>query len=386
MTRRQAIIGTAGMLASGGCLSSGTDTSEPVFGRTDALWPLLGQNQQNTNSASTTIPSGALELQRIFRASPGDRFGAPIAVGDNVLLSRAGTDSHAPGAFAFRSDSGEELWHAPDVVDYTTPSIFGETAVFSGDGATAAVSIDDGTVHWRQNIGGSGKYKTHLKQDDSIIVAGGRHVVSLDAYTGEERWRSKKLGVPSGFATDGQTVFVTHGYDGESGLVALDLATGEPVWEGPVDSAAGYPVVGDGLVLVRDEGRLTALDASNGRIQWTFEIASSATAPPALSPDKTSVVYGGANEPKTHVLDLESGTQQWAVDAPSDSQPLVTKDSVFLLLFDNLLRVGRDEQEVVDSIGLPTEPTSPLTMSKRGLLFTGRTGDRTYYNYQMVTK
>lgn len=384
-TRRKALAAVAGFATVSGCLGLGAEGSEPTYGDRDARWPMLGEDQCNTNSTDTRISAESLRLRRLFRATLDDRYGAPICVDGTVFLSRAGTERHTGGAYALDPRTGRERWYTQDVVDYTTPSVYGETVLFSGNGDTFAVDARTGTVHWRQSVGGSGSHKTHLKRDDTIVVGGGRRVVGLDAYTGDVRWRSPKMGVPSGLASDGERIYVTSGYDGESSLLALDWQSGDVVWDGETKRAAGYPVVADDTVLVMDGGNLRALDATTGSRRWTYGIEPNATAPPAVSPDGDRVFVAGANEPNVHAVSLADGRREWEVRTSSDVQPLVTRDSLVLGLFDHVILVSRSERRVTDTVELPAELTSPFTLGSRGLLFTGQTATQTYYNYSLVS-
>lgn len=393
VTRRTTLASLAGLTASAGCIgSTGSDdatssTPEPTYGETDSPWPMLGHDRRNTGSTGVTVPDGPLAKRRVFRVGKDDRTDAPIYANGNVLLARSETSSLIGGAFALAPDTGEQQWHNPDVMDYTTPSVYGETVIFSGNGHTFAVGVETGTVHWHRELGGSGFYKTHLKRDDLLVVGAGRHVVALDAYTGETRWRSPELGVPFGLAADDDRIYVTVGDDDESALHALDWRSGESTWQVDGVAPVRYPVASGDRVLHTDvaTGTLHAFDAASGETLWTYE-TEDADAPPSVSPGGDRAYLTGIDEPQVHVLSVEDGSREWRVDGHSARQPLVTGDAVFLAGYDTVERVSRSRRQVTDSIQLQGEITSPLSLGPDGLFLVARTASGTYFAHELVAE
>lgn len=391
VTRRTALTSLVGLTASAGCLGSiesddaASSPPEPTYGATDSPWPMLGHDRRHTGSTGLAIPDGPLSKRRVFRVGKDDSTDAPIHASGSVLIGRSDTGSLTGGAFALDPETGEQRWHNPDVIDYTTPSVYGETVIFSGNGNTFAVDVETGTVHWHRELGGSGFYKTHLKRDDLLVVGAGRHVVALDAYTGETRWRSTELGVPFGLAADDDRIYVTVGDGDESALHALDWASGESTWRVDDVAPVRYPVVSDDRVLHTDvaTGTLQAFDSASGDTLWTYE-TEDADAPPSLSPSGERAYLTGIDEPKMHVVSVEDGSREWRVDGRSARQPIVTGDAVFLTGYDTVERVSRSRREVTDSIQLQGEITSPLALGSDRLYLVARTGSGTYLAYELA--
>jgi outer membrane protein assembly factor BamB len=108
-------------------------------------------------------------------------------------------------------------------------------------------------------------------------------IIAINAHTGEVLWRREEgralplsLAVGSsrgmGDFPHGDRVFF-HNY---TGIVCLDLRTGEDVWESPIEGARGNQwtaaatlVAHDGFVFFTDPRKLVALSAKTGRIVWT---------------------------------------------------------------------------------------------------------------------
>ncbi len=101
-----------------------------------------------------------------------------------------------------------------------------------------------------------------------------RWLMALKAATGEAVWKREAKVAPLTLALDGQRVYF---YDGEK-VVALDRATGRPLWTSPpivrkTPFPTGYGptlVVHEDVVLVSVENpKMTALAARDGKILWT---------------------------------------------------------------------------------------------------------------------
>lgn len=124
----------------------------------------------------------------------------------------------------------------------TASPVAADGVIYTLDSSVTVVATAvDGTRLWSRNLIPSG---------ESTIISGG------------------------GLALGSGKLFVTTGY-GE--LVAIDLATGSPVWRQDLDAAASAtPTIANGTVyVVGRNSRAWAIDAETGRIDWTFAGAPS---------------------------------------------------------------------------------------------------------------
>lgn len=376
-TRRAALAAVVGV--AGGCLDrrqtisgarqstpSGTHHSDPTYGGTASLWPMLGHDRGATGSTRTALSSEAGQFQRLFEVSGKDRDDAPIHAGDVTLVSRAGDRA---GAYGVGRDGSVE-WHAPEVIDYTTPVVDGETVLFSGAGHTWALQRATGTVHWHRAIGESGTHRRVLRRDDSVITTGGYRLHALDAYTGERVWQSPELGVIGGPSADDHRLYVTTGHPEEPAVRAIDVDTGDPVWRVDVDGRSPPPVVADGRVYHTDRatGVVSAFDAATGETVWRHDTAD-ADAAPTLCPGGDRLVVTGADAPM-RVLSAGDGTELWRLDVRSRWQPLVAGETAFLAAGSRIGVVSLSDRTVTQTVSLPGSVTSPLTLGPRGPMFT----------------
>jgi outer membrane protein assembly factor BamB len=139
---------------------------------------------------------------------------------------------------------------------------------------------------------------------DQVVIPGAQCVYSYDPRTGEELWRVTYTGfsnVPRPVFAHG-LVFVSSGFsahellairpDGRGDVTATHVAwrykKGVPHVPSPV-------VVGDGLVLVSDQGIVTCLNARTGELKWTGRLRGSYTASPRVRGD---TVYAFADDGK----------------------------------------------------------------------------------------
>lgn len=166
----------------------------------------------------------------------------------------------------------------------------------------------------------------------------------------------------------------------EDALVALDLATGRPVWS--VEQRLDHPpVAGDGVVVTVDGNRLGGRRASDGFVLWNAEFDSTIVAPPlwntgwlvvstqagelivlrgfdgrelwrrtmssnptvrpAIAGDR---LYLSLADGRVVVLALRSGTPIWEREIPGEPQGILALDAVYVGSTDNhLYRLALDD-------------------------------------------
>jgi outer membrane protein assembly factor BamB len=339
---------------------------------------MLSQNQANTAFADITFPIGPFQTTELFEGANEDRSDAPILANDHLLVSRASDGGNPTGVFALNPETGSQRWQNTDYVDYTTPSVYGKTAIISGGGTTAALNIDTGKVHWTQSIGGSGLYKTHLKLEDTIVVSSGtgQNLAGLHAQTGDVQWTSSPFGVIYGLATDGGRIVFSHAGDDESGLVGFDPSSQEVVWTAREPAGVSQPVVGGELVLFTDvdTGTVRAFDIERGEEQWQYLTEDDVSAPPAVDENAGRVFVVGPNS-GLHVLELASGELLWNADSPGAKQPLVTQNVVLTTAGESIFQVLREDQSTT-KIATPRKSiSSPLSLGNNQIFLTARSSE-----------
>jgi outer membrane protein assembly factor BamB len=173
---------------------------------------------------------------------------------------------------------------------------------------------------WRFDPGLTGRFgvSAPVLQGDLAVTVGPTAVYGVDLATGEAAWQLTRaygpVAVPAiAPAGEGSALIYTEGYgpnppsqafaspsvsgspasaapstpvttpgasEGgsipfDSRVVAVDLATREPLWDAPVDltsvSRTGVTVDGDTAYVGGDDGTVTAIDTATGAVRWTYD-------------------------------------------------------------------------------------------------------------------
>jgi outer membrane protein assembly factor BamB len=224
------------------------------------------------------------------------------------------------------------IWQA-SVRAMGPPAVDENSAYFSTrDHTLAAVNRATGAIRWIASSGISGDppaRDTPVRAAD-VIVFGDEYLFGFELGTGKLRWTFGKSGgleprvgiYP--FKTDGTRIFAGSVV---GAVFAIDAASGRQVWRTDLLSADDNQVrviaVRDGLVYVtlRYNGpfyvaRVVALDAENGNIIWAYDTGRSSLAgdavlvPTAASRQFFLVVL---EDGRIAALDARSGALQWTI-------------------------------------------------------------------------
>jgi outer membrane protein assembly factor BamB len=106
-------------------------------------------------------------------------------------------------------------------------------------------------------------------------------------------------------AAEGRTRIET----ADSLMVALDVATGEVLWETPWDNASfgGATVVNDLVITADLDGTVRAFDRDDGSEVWTTSLDGGVNAWPAIAGDTVVWPVGTGPEPRLVALRLAGG-------------------------------------------------------------------------------
>src|SRR5262249_22270834 len=128
-----------------------------------------------------------------------------------------------------------------------------------------------GTARWRYVLPGrTGTfYPAHVQGATAFLTTGDGHVVALDTATGLPLWSQRvHIFAALGLALGEGVVVIGH-FDG---LRALDAADGHEIWHYRLPNstlALSHPVVVGGTALLYDlNGQLHAVDAATGAVRW----------------------------------------------------------------------------------------------------------------------
>jgi outer membrane protein assembly factor BamB len=278
--------------------------------------------------------NGAPEVLWQFSPADGAVYGSARSADGAELVTVIGY-GFDPGGRIVSLDpaTGSERW-AVDVPESPSadPVVANGTiyvgigSLVSGNSAVYALDAETGTQRWRADVTNRELPATPV---DGVALGGNMLFVNradgvllaLDVASGAERWavglQKPPRGVP---VVDGETVFVSTGFDGAA-ILALDVASGAERWrfEQPDNPVTG-PVIAGGLLYVGfTNGELAALDPATGEERWRAETGvRSADDFGAPSPGLPLVVDGvlfvssnGFSGASTQAFDAQTGVDRW---------------------------------------------------------------------------
>ncbi len=143
---------------------------------------------------------------------------------------------------------------------------------------------------WSADIGQGGGYRRKITAQP--VISGGRVftmdadavVTAFDAASGRQIWRTETMpendsgtNVGGGIAFDSGTLYAA---TGRAQALALDPATGAINWRATLDGAArAAPTIAEGRLFIPLLGdRLVALQATDGKRQWSYQATEAQTA------------------------------------------------------------------------------------------------------------
>ncbi len=308
-----------------------------------ADWPQWRGPDRDGHSSGDAWPADLETLQPLWSAELGKGYPGPIVAEDRVFVVESLKDE-AVQVRALARKSGEELWsHAWDSSgkvpffaaangDWVraTPAYDGKR-LFVGDMQEVLVALDGetGAVQWTVNfpekfgtkVPDFGFASSPMLLDGALIVQAADSVVSLDAESGEVRWRS--LAAETDMMSRGafSSPFVARMGDrevlliqGRQQLNGLDPATGKVLWSHTVPSFRGMniltPVVhGDGVFTstYRQKSFFYEIGADSVREAWTLPAAAYMSSPVVLD----GHAYMHLGNGRLACIDLSNGKETW---------------------------------------------------------------------------
>ncbi|RSV17739.1 pyrrolo-quinoline quinone [Sphingomonas sp. ABOLG] len=203
----------------------------------------------------------------------GGRVYATDGLGDVVALNA--TD----GAVVWRSKPGGPLRGAPTVAN-------GQVYVLSQDNQLFALDQNDGKVVWTAtaSVETQGVFGVAAPAAASGTIVAGFSTGELNAYryeNGRTLWQdalsrtSSSTSVSSLADIDAEPVIADGRVYavGQGGrMVAVEIATGQRLWEQNFASITTPWLAGEWLFIVTDDARLVCLSRANGKVRWINQL------------------------------------------------------------------------------------------------------------------
>lgn len=244
----------------------------------------------------------------------GPMRGAPTVRGGRVFVITVDNQTHALAA-----EDGSVLWthqgiaEAATLLAGTSPAVDGNVVVVPySSGELFALRVENGAVLW---------------QDQLATVRRTENVSALTDIRGRP------------IIDRGRVYAIGHA----DLLVAIDLRTGNRLWEREIGGIQSPWIAGDVLYVVSNDNEAVALDARTGRILWVTQLqvwkdeedreGRIIWAGPVLASDRLIL---GSSHGKLLSLSPYTGQVLGMVDAPDGVtlQPVVALDTIFFLTND----------------------------------------------------
>lgn len=288
-----------------GLLVLGSSTSwaqkEPAPGGGDD-WPWWRGPQFNGVAGGKSVVLEWSETKNILWKAPvpGRGHSSPIVVGSRVFLSSADEKRNLLTVLCYDRGSGKELWrkdvleggadsrlHKKNTRASSTLACDGERvyAIFHNDGGIWATALDlSGKQVWQKKAGG---FVSHWGYSASPTIYRTSLIVATDHKDG-------------------------------GGLHALDLRTGELLWETPRPKAPSYasPVVlnvaGKDQLVIAGADQVNSYDPANGKQLWSVKGTSVECVSTVIAQGDRIFATGGYPEKETLCIRADgSGEVVW---------------------------------------------------------------------------
>jgi outer membrane protein assembly factor BamB len=197
-----------------------------------------------TTGFGVVVAMDAASGNQLWRKEIGTPLrGAPaVADGHVYVVTQDNT------LYALSADKGEEIWNAPaisenaGILGAAAPAVSGDTVVVGfSSGELNALRAENGRVTWQDTLARTGRLtalSTLTDIDGSPVIDRGR-------------------------------VFAI-GHGGR--MVALELTTGERVWEKSIGGLSTPWVAGDYVFVVTSDSQLVCLLRRDGKVRWLTEL------------------------------------------------------------------------------------------------------------------
>lgn len=265
-------------------------------------------------------------------------------VGDGNLIYAASQDGKA---VAIDPDTGKPRWKADLAVELSAGPGVGDGAlvVATKDGSVILLDAGTGVEQWRTFVGGEILAQPLIKDDVVIVQTIDNRLISLARFDGRQRWQIEQtmpaLTIRGAASPMLVGSLVIAGFD-NGRLVAVDISNGDIEWDSMLalptgrsdldrlaDIDGAIAVVGQDIYAAGYQGRVASIAAESGQVLWSREISSHA----GMAADWNSV-YTTREDGEVIALTRLNGAESWRND------DLLRRDPTLPIPFHTTVVVG----------------------------------------------
>ncbi|MEG4286343.1 PQQ-binding-like beta-propeller repeat protein [Microcoleus sp. A006_D1] len=192
-----------------------------------------------------------------------------------------------------------------------------------------ALDVQTGQLNWQTNVSNNVLSPVVVFDGVACFRSLDGYLYALDAKTGKSKWSFPAYGTLQPFQINTRfegrpdevmsfpTVANGVVYIGtRSGLYALDVQTGKPLWRFATDNSVdSTPLLDKGRVYIgsgdatRHRGYIYGLDAQTGKLQWQYSVHEGMVDSDLAISD--NVIYFGGVSPNLHAVNLVTRQEKW---------------------------------------------------------------------------
>lgn len=236
--------------------------------------------------------------------------------------------------------TGKTLWKTAAPGEPTgrnsssTPCIADGRVFALGSIAAYAVDLATGKPLWSAKLPQKGVGSSPLAVD-GLVVVNAKHLLALDAATGQERWKQEKAGggnsSPVAWKSGDRTFVICNG---RGTLDAVDAKTGQIAWSVPGGGDSTPAINGDFLAV---QSRKTDIGFIVYRLKPDGAEKVWNTPYDMLRTQASPIIHDGyvflADNDVQQCFDLTNGSQRWTAPMPgSISSPVLADGKLFMLV------------------------------------------------------
>ena len=264
--------------------------------------------------------------------------------GDGNLIYAASQDGKA---VAIDPNSGKTRWKADLEIELSAgPGVNeGVLALATKDGSVILLDAGTGVEQWRTFVGGEMLAQPLIKDDVVVVQTIDNRLIALARFDGRQRWEIEQT-MPAltmrGAASQMMIgSLVIAGFD-NGRLVAVDISNGDIEWDSMLalptgrsdldrlaDIDGAIAVVGQDIYAAGYQGRVASIAAESGQVLWSREISSHA----GMAADWNSV-YTTRDDGEVIALTRINGAESWRND------DLLRRDPTLPIPFHTTVVVG----------------------------------------------
>lgn len=236
------------------------------------------------------------------------------------------------GIFALDAKTGRELWryHTNGFVKSVPAISNGVLYIGADDRKFYAIDAKEGTLKWMNDRSLDG-FTASAAVIGNLVYAIPKDgsFYAFDTNNGEIIWTTLVGKVAESSPAIGEGI-ITFGTDGGA-IVALDASTGKLKWsyDAGVSDIKSSPVIADGTVIIgSNDGSIYALTIEKGDLKWKYSTGDNVESSPSI---KNGVVYVGSRDSSFLAIDMVSGKLKWKFpnSGPVISAPVISNDIVY---------------------------------------------------------